>query len=77
MEVRLDLEPRFVSLSLTRYALLHGALAAMSRVGFCEAELNTSPERSPVAYPLYRRYGFADVVSWIALEKRPQPFDSR
>ncbi len=54
-------------------ALLQGALAAMAQAGYREAELHTSPQRSPVAYPLYRQCGFEDVLSWIALEKRLRP----
>jgi len=54
-------------------ALLQGGLAAMAEAGFEEAELHTSPQRSPAAYPLYRQCGFQDLVAWVALEKPSMP----
>jgi ribosomal protein S18 acetylase RimI-like enzyme len=51
-------------------ALLDGGLAAMAEEGFLEAELHASPERNPVAFPMYQQLGFREVANWIVLEKR-------
>jgi hypothetical protein len=42
----------------------------MAEEGFLEVELHASPERNPVAFPMYQQMGFQEVASWIVLEKR-------
>jgi len=71
----LRLEPTLRGCGIGK-ALLRGALAAMAEAGYRDVELHTSPQRSPVAYPLYRECGFEDELSWVALEKRLRSDDA-
>ncbi len=52
------------------WRLLDAGLRIMCHQGYGEVELHTSPERNAVAYAMYLRRGFRDVMEWLILEKR-------
>jgi GNAT superfamily N-acetyltransferase len=52
------------------WRLLDEGLRIMRRQGYAEVELHTSPDRNGVAYAMYSRRGFRDVMEWVVLEKR-------
>jgi len=65
----LRLDPAYHGYGLGKY-LTVAALADMKAAGMREVELHTSPSRNSVAYSLYSKLGFVDVVNWLVFEKR-------